>query len=73
MADSDDDGPLVPIVCSDCETTTRVGLDDVADAVRRHNDQVHDGEEIAEVDPVLVDRIADLVADDMGLFDDEEA
>ncbi|MFB6102148.1 MAG: hypothetical protein ABEJ73_06235 [Haloplanus sp.] len=66
-----DDDPTVPIVCSACETTTRVPLPDVADAVERHNDQLHDGESIAEVDPAIADRLADLVADDMGLLDDE--
>jgi len=67
-----DDDPTVPIVCPDCETTTRVPLPDVADAVDRHNENVHGGEEVAAVDPDVVDRLADLVADDMGLFDDPD-
>ncbi|WP_338740956.1 hypothetical protein [Haloplanus salilacus] len=65
-----DDDPTVPIVCSACETTTRVPLPSVADAVERHNESVHDGESIAEVDPAVSERLADLVADDMGLLDD---
>ncbi len=65
------DDPTVPIVCSACETTTRVPLPDVAEAVERHNENVHDGEEIATVDPDLVDSLADLVAEDMGLLDEE--
>jgi len=64
------DDPTVPIVCSACDTTTRVPLLDVADAVDRHNENVHDGEEIAEIDPAIKDRLADLVAEDMGLLDD---
>ncbi|GAB6860328.1 hypothetical protein JCM17092_04170 [Haloplanus litoreus] len=62
----------MPIICSACETTTRVPLPEVAEAVERHNESVHDGESIAEVDPAVVDRLADLVADDMGLLDDPE-
>lgn len=63
--------PTVPIVCTDCETETRVPLSDVADALSRHNEGKHDGEEVAEVDPGLKDRLADLVADDLGLFEEE--
>ncbi|WP_418281867.1 hypothetical protein [Halorubrum sp. DTA98] len=66
-----DEEPTVPIVCTDCGTETRVPLSDVADALSRHNDGNHDGEAIAEVDPALKDRLADLVAEDMGLFDEE--
>lgn len=65
-----DDDPTVPIVCTACETTTRVPLPSVADAVERHNESVHDGEAVAEVDPAVADRLADLVADDMDLLDD---
>jgi hypothetical protein len=65
-----DDEPTVPIVCPACETTTRVPLPSVADAVERHNESVHDGESVAEVDPAVSDRLADLVADDMGLLDE---
>lgn len=65
------DEPAVPIVCPDCDTTTRVPLSDVADAVDRHNENVHDGEAVAEIDPAIKDRLADLVAEDMGLLDDD--
>ncbi|MDZ5809897.1 hypothetical protein U4E84_00830 [Halorubrum sp. AD140] len=64
------DDPSVPIVCTECDTETSVPLSDVADALARHNDGKHDGEEVAEVDPVLKDRLADLVAEDLGLLDD---
>ncbi|AZH24558.1 hypothetical protein [Haloplanus aerogenes] len=67
-----DDDPTVPIVCPACDTTTRVRLADVADAVDRHNESVHDGEEVAAVDPAIADRLADLVAEDMGLLDGED-
>lgn len=66
------DEPSVPIVCTECETETRVPLSDVPDALARHNDGKHDGEEIAEVDPALKDQLADLVAEDLGLFEEEE-
>ena len=63
--------PTVPIVCTVCETETRVPLSDVADALTRHNEGAHDGDEVAEVDPGLKDQLADLVAEDLGLFEDE--
>ena len=66
----DDDEPRVTIQCDACETTSRVPLSNVADAIERHNDRLHDGAEIAEVDPDLVDQLADLVAAEMGLLDD---
>ena len=65
------DEPSVPIVCDECETETRVPLDDLADALDKHNAQKHDGESVAEVDPAIKDRLADLVAEDLGLFDEE--
>ena len=67
------DEPSVPIVCDECETETRVPLDDLADALDKHNDQKHGGDAVAEVDPAIKDRLADLVAEDLGLFDGEAA
>jgi len=64
MADSEESVD-VPVVCPECETETRVGLDDLAATVERHNDRLHDGEEIASVDPDLADQLLDLVADDL--------
>ncbi|ELY86958.1 hypothetical protein [Natrinema altunense] len=69
-SESDGDAPRVPVVCPDCDTTSRVPLSDVADAVERHNDQLHDGDDVAEVDPDVADRIADLVATELGLLED---
>jgi hypothetical protein len=71
MTHDADDDPEVPVHCSECGTTTQIPLSEVGDAVERHNEQLHDGEEIAEVDPELADRLADLVAEDMGLLDGE--
>lgn len=65
----DDDDPRVPIVCPECETTSRVPLPSVAEAVARHNENQHDGQEVATVDPDVADRLADLVADELGLLD----
>lgn len=59
--------PAVPIVCPECETTSRVALEDVAETIERHNDRLHDGEVVAEVDPALKDQLADLIAEDLGL------
>lgn len=72
MTSDDTDSPRVPIVCDACETTSRVPLSDVADAIERHNDQLHDGDAVAEVDPDVADRIADLVADELGLLENAE-
>ena len=69
-ATSDSDEPTVPIVCPECETTSRVPLSDVAETIERHNDGVHDGDDVASVDPDVADRIADLAADELGLLDD---
>lgn len=65
-----DDTPTVPVVCPACETTTRVDLDDVARAVERHNESLHDGEDVAGVDPAIVEGITDLAAEELGLTDD---
>jgi hypothetical protein len=64
-----DDEPEVPIRCAACETTSRVPLSDLADTVDAHNDRLHDGEEIAEVDPAIKDQLADLVAKDICLLE----
>jgi len=63
--------PTVPIVCSECGTETRIALADVADTLARHNEQRHDGETVAQVDPNITDRLADLVAEDLGLLGEE--
>lgn len=65
------DDPTVPIICTECGTETRVPLESLAETLERHNETRHDGKEIAQVDPDIADRIADLVADDMGLLDEE--
>ncbi|ELY45309.1 hypothetical protein [Natronorubrum bangense] len=67
---NESDDPQVPIVCTECETTSRVPLADVADAVDRHNEQLHDGDEVAAVDPDVADQIADLVATELGLLEE---
>lgn len=63
-----DDAPKVPIVCPECETTSRIPLSEVADTVERHNEQIHDGEDVARVDPEVADELADMVAEDIGLL-----
>jgi len=68
MTDDSDD-PAIPIVCGACGTETTVPLSKVADQLARHNENRHDGEECAEVDPALKSRIQDLVARDIGLLE----
>ncbi|MFB6079901.1 MAG: hypothetical protein ABEJ81_02695 [Haloferacaceae archaeon] len=68
---SDDvEAPRVPIVCPACETTTAVPVAKVGEALARHNDRLHDGRAVAEVDPAIRERVADLAAADLGLVDD---
>jgi hypothetical protein len=64
-SDADIESTEVPIVCPACETTTRVALSELADTVDAHNDRLHDGDEVASVDPELADHLVDLVADDL--------
>ena len=63
--------PGVPIVCEECGTEARVPLDELAERLEKHNETRHDGAEHARVDPTVADRLADLVAEDMGLLEDD--
>jgi hypothetical protein len=72
MADEETDEPTVPIVCEACGTDTRVPLSELRETLETHNEHRHDGEEIAQVDPVIADALADAVADDLGLYDAED-
>ena len=63
-----DEEPDVPVHCSACGTTTRVPLSELADSVERHNEQMHDGDEVARVDPEIAEQLRDLVAEDLGLL-----
>jgi hypothetical protein len=65
----DTDDPDVPVLCDECGTRTRVPLSTVGEAVQRHNDQLHDGEDVAEIDPDVAATLLDLVAEGMGLTD----
>ncbi len=66
-----DDETGVPVQCEACDTRTRVPLSDLAEAIERHNEDVHDGEAVAEVDPDLKEQLANLVVDDLGLLEDD--
>ncbi|MFC6718882.1 hypothetical protein ACFQGT_14635 [Natrialbaceae archaeon GCM10025810] len=70
-SDSNDE-PDVPIHCLECDTRARVPLSKLAETLERHNDRLHDGNEVARVDPDVADRLADLVAADMGLLEDAD-
>lgn len=58
--------PEIPVVCEDCGTRTKVAFDDVEAAVARHNEQRHDGETVAQVDPAVMEALADRLAEDLG-------
>lgn len=70
MANEDD--PTVPVVCPECDTESQVPLSSVGETVESHNERLHDGEEVAEIDPAIAERVQDLVAEDLGLLDDAE-
>ncbi|GAA3871167.1 hypothetical protein GCM10022627_23170 [Haloarcula argentinensis] len=63
------DQPEIPAVCEECGTRTSVAFEDVEDAVARHNEQLHDGEPVAEVDPDVLEELADRLAKDIGLLE----
>lgn len=65
---ADDELPDIPIVCEKCGTRTKIAFDEVEAAVERHNEQRHDGEELARVDPAVMEVLADRVAEDIGLL-----
>lgn len=66
-----DDAPEIPVVCPECDTRTQVPFPDVESAVDRHNESQHDGEEVAAVDPAVLDELAEFVARDEGLLPEE--
>ena len=66
---ADTDDPEVPIVCEECGTETTIPLSEVGEMLATHNDNQHDGEEHAQVDPALAEQVQDLVAEDMGLLE----
>jgi hypothetical protein len=47
-----------------------VPFPDVEETVERHNEGVHDGEQVAAVDPDVFDQLADYVAADLGLLEE---
>mgnify|MGYP000394295868 CR=1 FL=1 len=67
----DTDEPTVPIVCEACGTRSRVPLEDLRESLDTHNQHRHDGEAVAQVDPVLADELADQVAADLGLYESD--
>jgi hypothetical protein len=65
---TEEDMPEIPVICPTCDTRSYVPFEEVSDAVQRHNDQLHDGESIAEVDPEVLDALTTKFGEDMGLF-----
>lgn len=68
MTDTDDEEPSFPVICPECETETRVALSDLEESIDRHNGQLHDGDEVAQIDPDVAAEVLDLAAEDMGLY-----
>ena len=63
------DVPDIPVVCEKCGTRSQVPFDDVEGAIERHNEQRHDGESVAAVDPDVLEALTEQVGKDMGLLD----
>ncbi|WP_259518526.1 hypothetical protein [Halanaeroarchaeum sp. HSR-CO] len=70
--DSEDPSPSVTIECPECGTTSKVPLSDAAERLDTHNERVHDGADVARLDPVVADRLADILAEEMGIWEDSE-
>jgi hypothetical protein len=68
---SDDDGPQVPIHCPECETTTRVPLSDLQERIESHNESVHDGDDVAQVDPDVAEQFQNIVLEESGLLEED--
>lgn len=68
MTEESAQSPDVPVVCPECDSRSRVAIADLAEAVQRHNDNLHDGEDVARVDPDVAAELADVVAEDLGLL-----
>ena len=68
MSSNSERPPEVPVVCRECGTETEIPLSELAESIERHNRTLHDGEEVAEVDPEIADHLADIVAEEMGLL-----
>lgn len=65
---SEDEVPDIPLVCPECGTETRAPITEASARVDRHNESVHDGEDVAGIDPDVADHLLDLIAEDMGLL-----
>ena len=68
---SDDDGPQVPIHCPECETTTRVPLSTLQERIESHNESVHGGDEVAQVDPAVAEQFQNIVLEESGLLEED--
>jgi len=66
---ADEELPEIPVVCEACGTRSRVPFDEVEGMVERHNEQRHDGESVAQVDPDVLDALTDQLGKDMGLLE----
>ena len=62
-----DDDPTVPVVCEDCGTDTRVSLSDLRETLDRHNENQHDGDDVAQVAPRIANELANVVAEDLDV------
>ena len=68
MPSEEDEEPTVRVLCPECGTETRVPFSEAAERVDRHNESVHDGEDVAGIDPDVADYLLDLIAEDMGIL-----
>lgn len=68
MAVDDADLPDIPIICEECGTESTVSFSSVESVLERHNEQVHGGEAVAEIDPAVKSRLQDLLAEELELF-----
>lgn len=69
MSGHEDDSPRVPIVCQECDTESMVPFSAIEETIDSHNERMHDGESIAEIEPSVRSRLQDVLAEEMGLLD----
>ena len=67
MTDEEHEEPEVTVVCPECDTETAVPFSKLESAISNHNERLHDGADVAGVDPEFLDAFQDVVADDLEL------
>lgn len=71
MSGDEGDLPQVPIICEECDTESMVAFPRIEETIDGHNERMHDGEPVAEIDPSVKSKLQDLLIEELGLLDEE--